>query len=175
MTYKEAIVEAMKMLAEQENSLFIGQSVLYPGHAMYNTLEDAGVPRGKRLEFPVAEDTQLGFSQGLALAGFLPISIFPRIDFLLCAANQLVNHLDKWNEMSHGEFNPKVIIRTAVGSKTPLYPGVQHCQNHASALALMCPNIDIVELYTPDQVLIAYEGALRSEKSSILIEFGDLY
>ena len=174
MTYREAIVESMKALA-RENALFIGQSVGYSGHAIFNTLEDAQVPMEQRIELPVFEDTQMGISQGLALGGNLVVSIYPRIDFLIVAANQLVNHLDKWNEMSHGEFNPKVIIRTAVGSKTPLYPGVQHCQNHTSAIALMCPNIDIMELYTPDQVLLAYEEALRSDKSSILIEFGDLY
>ena len=174
MGYRESIVESMRMLA-QKNAFFIGQSVRYSGHVMFNTLEDAEVPMEQRIELPVFEDTQMGISQGLALGGHLVVSIYPRIDFLIVAANQLVNHLDKWAEMSHGEFTPKVIIRTMDGSKTPLDPGPQHCQNHSSALALMCPNIDVRELYTPDQVLIAYEDALGSKRSSILIEFGDMY
>ncbi len=173
--YKEAIVQSMRMLAQQENVLFIGQSVRYSGHAMFNTLEDAKVPMSKRLELPVIEEFQLGYSQGRALVGCLPVSIFPRIDFLMCAMNQLVNHLDKWEEMSHGEFNPKVIIRTMVGSKNPLNPGPQHCQDHTEALRLLCPNLDIYKLDSVEKVLGNYEKALASSRSSILIEMGDLY
>lgn len=175
MKYREAIVESMRMLAQHENTLFIGQSVRYPGHAMFSTLEDALVPYEKRIEFPVNEEMQLGYSQGRALEGCLPISIFPRIDFLMCTMNQLVNHLDKWEEMSHGEFNPKVIIRTMVGSKEPLNPGPQHCQDHTEALRLLCPNLDIYKLDSTDKVLEGYKKALASPKSSILVELGDLY
>lgn len=168
-------MESMRMLAQEDNLLFIGQSVRYSGHAMFNTLEDAGVPMTKRLELPVMEDSQLGISQGLALGGFLPVSIYPRIDFLICGANQLVNHLDKWAEMSHGEWNPKVIIRTMIGSKIPLDPGPQHCQDHTDALRLLCPNLDIYKLDSAEKVLAGYQQALASDRSSILIEEGDLY
>ncbi len=175
MTYREAIVESMRMLAQQENTLFIGQSVKYSGHAMFNTLEDANVPMNKRIELPVLEEFQLGYSQGLGLVWCLPISIFPRIDFLMWAINQLVNHLDKWEEMSHGEFNPKVIIRTMVGSKTPLNPGPQHCNDHTEALRLLCPHIDIYKLDNADRVIEGYQTALASNRSSILVEVGDFY
>ncbi len=168
-------MESMRMLAQQGDTLFIGQSVKYPGHVMFNTLEDAGVPMNKRIELPVMEEFQLGYSQGRALAGCLPVSIFPRIDFLMCAMNQLVNHLDKWGEMSHGEFNTKVIIRTMVGSRNPLNPGPQHCQDHTREIRLMCRNIDVYRLDTPLDVLTFYKKALESSRSSILVEMGDLY
>ena len=175
MEYKEAIVESMRMLAQQERILFIGQSVRYSGHVMYNTLQDAEVPMEKRIELPVFEDTQMGMSIGLSLAGFLPVSIYPRMDFLIIAANQLVNHLDKMEEMSHGEFNPKMIIRTMVGGRIPLGPGPQHCQDHTSALGLLCPNINVRMLDSTDGVLPSYQEALESPKSSILVEYGDMY
>lgn len=175
MSYRDALVESMRLLDSYQNVIFIGQSVRYAGHAMFGTLQDAEIPMVKRIELPVFEDTQVGLSEGLALGGFLPVSIFPRIDFLLCAANQLVNHLDKWNEMSHGEFNPKVIIRTMVGSKEPLNPGPQHCQDHTYALRLLCPNIDVYCLDSAENVVECYQKALASEKSSILVEYGGLY
>ena len=175
MKYKEALVESMKMLSKRDNVIFIGQSVRWPGNAIYTTLQDADVPQKMRIELPVMENAQLGMSQGLAIAGFLPISIFPRIDFLLCAANQLVNHLDKWGEMSHGEWNPKVIIRTMVGSKEPLNPGPQHCGDYTEALRLFCPNIDVYCLDSAKKVIECYQQALASDKSSILIEYGRLY
>ena len=40
--------------------------------------------------------------------------------------NQLVNHLDKIEIISKGNFKPKVIVRVLVGSKKPLDAGLQH-------------------------------------------------
>ena len=74
---------AMRMLAEDERTIFVGQNVVYGGQFMFSTLE--GVPMEKRLEFPVAEDFQLGFCLGLAIEGYIPVCIYPRIDFLLLA------------------------------------------------------------------------------------------
>ena len=98
----------MKMLSKDKKVFFIGQSVNYSGNSIYNSLKD--IDSKKKLELPVFEETQMGLSLGLSLQGFIPISIYPRIDFLLSATNQLVNHLDKMRVMSKGEFNPKVII-----------------------------------------------------------------
>ena len=49
----------------------------------------------KKIELPVFEDVQMGLSTGLALQGFIPITCYPRFDFLILAMNQLVNHLTK--------------------------------------------------------------------------------
>mgnify|MGYP001574843963 FL=1 len=138
MTYKEAITNAMGMLAEHQNTLFVGQTVIYGGQAMFATLRD--VPKDRRIEMPVAEDFQMGFCTGLALEGFIPVSVYPRWDFLLLAANQLVNHLDKLPLM--GNFRPKVIIRTGVGPTVPLDAGPQHTQNHTAAFRLMFSSRD---------------------------------
>ena len=175
MTYKQAIVEAMKYLASDERIVFIGQSVRYSGHVMFSTLEDAQVPMSKRIELPVIEDSQLGISIGMSLDGFIPCSIYPRMDFLIIAANQLVNHLDKIAEMSCGEFMPKVVIRTMVGSREPLNPGPQHMQDHTKALKLLCPSIEIIKLRSPESVMDGYNWALNSKRSTILVEYGDLY
>ena len=39
------------------------------------------------------------------MSGKIPVSIFPRWNFLLLAINQLVNHLDKLNEMTNNKYN----------------------------------------------------------------------
>ena len=93
MTYKEAIIEAMRWLGEQPDTVFIGQTVAVPGSYIYGSLEK--VPMEKRIEWPVAEEMQMGASLGLALQGYCVVSIYPRMDFLLLAMNQLVNHIDK--------------------------------------------------------------------------------
>ena len=163
----------MQLLAENPNVLFLGQSVAYPGNAIYKTLEN--IPLEKRLELPVMEEAQMGISIGLSLEGFIPVSIFPRFDFLLLAMNQLVNHLDKIWEMSDGQYSPKVIIRTAVGSIKPLYPGPQHCQDHTIAFRLLLENINVIKLEYAEDIVPAYVKALQDRKSSLIIEKADLY
>lgn len=173
MTYKNELQKAMDLLATNPNTIFIGQSVFYGGTSVFWSLKN--ISKERRIELPVFEDVQMGISIGLALEGFIPISIFPRMDFLICAINQLINHLDKMEQMSNGQFKPKVIIRTCVGSVNPLMPGPQHCQDHTEALKKLLTNINIVKLEKPEQIIEEYKKALESDKSTILVEFPDLY
>lgn len=167
------IAKAMNLLSEDPRTLFIGQNVVYGGAvAVHETLK--GVPDYKKVELPVAEDMQMGISLGLALEGFIPVSVYPRIDFLILALNQLVNHLDKVEEMSAGRFKPKVIIRTCIGTKEPLNPGPQHTQDHTEALRHLLTNVDVVKLEKAEDIIPAYKQALESEKSTILIEIGEM-
>lgn len=168
MDYKKQTRKAMEMLAEDERVVFLGQTVCYPGSPMYTSFENISLER--RIELPVAEDMQMGMSIGLSLEGLIPVSVYPRIDFLILATNQLINHLDKVEEMSHGEFKPKVIIRTQIGNTKPLYPGIQHCSDYTDALKVLCKNIDVVKIKTAEDVLPEYKRALQSERSSILVE-----
>lgn len=167
MDFKTAVNDAMKMLAQDERTVFVGQSVAYDGAAIYHSLD--GVPMEKRLEFPVVENLQLGYCTGLSLTGKLPICIFPRMDFMLLAMDQLVNHLDK---LPLYGWKPKVIIRCRVGQKKPLDAGPQHTQNHTHAFAWMLKNVRVTEVQTADQVTMAYQRALDFPGSSIIVENG---
>lgn len=160
----------MSELAKDQRTVFVGQAVKYPGQIAFKTFD--GVPLERRIELPVCEDFQVGFSTGLALAGFIPVSFFPRWDFLLLGANQLVNHLDK---MPHMGFGPKVIIRTAVGRDKPLDPGPQHKQNHSDAFKRMLNWVKVIELNRKEAVVPAYRAALKETGSFILVERQDQY
>lgn len=173
MKYSEELTRAMTWLGQQPNTLFIGQAVQYAGTSMTGTLKD--VPPEKLLEFPVCEDMQMGVSIGLAMRCFVPISIFPRWNFLLLATNQLVNHLDKLPLMADRPWSPRVIIRTAIGSERPLNPQHQHIGDYTDAFKLMCPNLNIVRLDETDQIFKSYVDAYTSPNSTILIEWGDAY
>lgn len=172
MNYKDEMTKSMKLLTDNDY-LFVGQSVKFYGTAMFNTL--VNVPMSQRLEFPVAEELQMGLSCGLSLQEIKVCSLFPRMDFLILAMSQLVNHLDKIELLSEGRFKPRVIIRTSVGGIKNLNPGLQHVGNYIEPLRLMCKNIPIIELGTSESIYPAYEFALKSERSSILVEFGDAY
>jgi pyruvate/2-oxoglutarate/acetoin dehydrogenase E1 component len=97
------------------------------------------------------------------------------MDFLISASDQLVNHLDKIEKLSDGEFKPKVIIRTSVGSKTPINPGLQHVGDYSKEIRSMCKNIKVIELYSSELIAKSYKNALESDKSTILVEYGELY
>ncbi len=169
--YKDNCKKAMNILTKNKKTIFIGQTVEYPGSPMHNSLVD--VPKKQKLELPVIEDCQMGMSIGLSLEGFIPISIYPRIDFLICATNQLVNHLDKVAEMSNKEFMPGVIIRTQIGNTKPLYPGIQHCGDYTKMLKAGLKDVAVLKIHKPEDVVPYYKAALARAKcgfSTILVE-----
>lgn len=173
MSYFDELVNAMATLAKDERTIFVGQGVGCAGTTMTDTLKK--VPPSKLLEFPVAEDLQMGFCIGLALQGYLPICIFPRWNFLLCAANQIVNHLDRLPIYSAGGFNPKVIIRVATPITAPFNPGPQHDDDFSYAFRTMCRTIEVVSIRSGDDVGVIYARAHHLSGSSIICEFTELY
>ena len=165
----------MDMLAKDDRTYFMGQAVACPGTAMTNTVKN--VPKEKLLELPVAEEMQMGMSIGMALTGYVPVSFYPRWNFLILAVNQIVSHLDKMSVISNGGFKPKVIIRTGIGSIRPMHPQFQHVGDFTDVFRLMCSNIEVIRLEEPEDIFPAYKKALEREdgKSTILVEYGDYY
>ncbi len=155
----------MDMLVREPRTVFIGQAVAYPGTTMSGTLDN--VPLERRIELPVAEDMQMGMSIGLALAGHIPVTLFPRWNFLLLAANQLVNHLDK--------MKPHVIVRVGVGSEKPMYPGRQHVGDFTDAFRSMCSSIRFERIIHAERIVPAYREALQHDGPTVLVEFADFY
>ena len=171
--YCQALKQSMELLANDPRTIFLGQTVCYPGSRFtYKTLVD--IPVEKRLEVPIMEEAQLGMAIGLSLAGYVPVAIYPRLDFLILAANQFANHLDRFEEMSRGTYTPKVIVRATIGTTKP-YPGPQHCVDYTEALRLMVKNIDIVRLDSTATIVPAYEHAIAGLRSTLLIDVGDLH
>lgn len=171
-SYFDALCIAMELLVHEPNAIFLGQGV---GPAGGTTMSDTfkNVPVDKRLEMPVAEDMQMGMAIGMAMNGMLPVCIFPRWNFLLLAANQLVNHLDRMP--LYAGIQPKVIIRTAIPSTVPFNPGPQHDDDFTQAFRLMCRTVNFVRMRGADEVLPAYQAALESPISTVLIEYTDFY
>jgi len=175
MKYVDHLIESMEYLAKDPRTIFIGQSVKYSGNSIYNTLKT--IPDDRKIETPVFEETQMGLSIGLAMNGFVPVTCYPRFDFLLCAVNQLVNHLDKMEEMTRGAFKPRVIVRTSIGAKVPLNGGLQHTQDHTEAFRHLLDNVEVVLLDKKENIFSEYKRALEreDEKSTLIVEYGEFY
>jgi pyruvate/2-oxoglutarate/acetoin dehydrogenase E1 component len=173
MTYFQELQKSMKYLSKSKKVVFIGQAVKFPGTAMYNTL--AGIDKKKLIELPVAEEMQMGMSLGLSIAGFVPVSIYPRWNFLILGANQLINHIDKIKELSNNQFKTQLIIRTAAGSKIPLDPQSQHKGDFTDFFKGICKNIRIVKLTNKINIFREYKQALNFKGISLMVEYGDNY
>ena len=173
MKYKEELIKSMKWLGEKQNTLFLGQATLFSGHSISGTLTE--VPKEKLIELPVMEEVQMGMCTGLSLEGYVPISIYPRFNFLMLAINQLVNHMDKMKEMSKGMLVPKVIVRVAVGARKPLDGGPQHTQDFTESVRGMLTDTKLVELTESEQVLSTFKDAYNRNGSTIVVEWGDFY
>ena len=173
MKYFDELKRSMEYLAKDERTIFLGQAVAMPGTGRSNTLKD--VSKDKLIELPVAEEMQMGMTLGMALHGRIPISIYPRWNFLLCAVSQLISHVDKLPLMS--KYKANVIIRTSVGSERPLNPQCQHTGDFTDAFRMMCKTVEIIRLDEPEDIFPAYEKALLRDdnRSTILVEWGDYY
>jgi pyruvate dehydrogenase E1 component alpha subunit len=163
-SYKDAVEKAMTELGEQ-GAIFIGYNVL-KGDAM-GTLKN--VPAEQKLETPVAENLMSGLAIGMSFEGFLPVIYFERHDFMLVAMDAIVNHIDKIERISHGEYKVPVIIRAVTADAGPFYSGITHSQDFTEMLkkAVSFPVIDPV---SGVDVLNAFRAAAKSEKPAIIIE-----
>tara|TARA_A100001015_G_scaffold314457_1_gene423934 strand:- start:123 stop:659 length:537 start_codon:yes stop_codon:yes gene_type:complete len=169
MNYSQEIKKSMKLLSNNPKSIFLGQSIEYPGNLIYKTTDHISFK--KKLELPVFEETQMGMSIGLSLGGFLPISCYPRFDFLLLSFNQLINHLDKIPLMTNGNVIPKVIIRVSVGSKIPLDAGEQHTQDYSKELKSILKTIKVYQLKSAKSIMPTYKKAIKDNYSSLIVEY----
>lgn len=166
--YKKAIHEEMLRLAENDKVVFIGQQV--NPEDFYGTLD--GIPHSRRIEMPVAEELQAGMCLGMSLMGTIPVCIYQRMDFLLRAADQIVNHLDLTTRMSQGLYVPHVILRTTIGATSPLNLGPQHNKDLTEAFRQLV-SFPVYKATTPEEVHRAYEIAQR--QTILIIEVQDLW
>ena len=174
--YVDELTRAMEWMGQDPRLKIIGQSTVWDGHSLFKTWKNVAIE--KRLELPVFEDFQMGMTVGIAMQGWIPLSIYPRMDFLIITTNQLVNHLANLRLVADGKFKRHVIIRTTVGATKPLYSGLQHSKDHTESLRTLCgTEIDVMTLPTPEDVFPSYEFALKrgDGKPTILIEYSDLY
>jgi len=169
--YKDELTKSMKFLAENPDTIFIGQQIVYAGNPMSTTLGD--VPKEKMIEVPVMEETQMGMSLGLAMMGKTVITFYPRWDFLVSAANQLINHADKFEYMTGKKVN--IIIRVGVGSKDPLDPGIQHRNDYTDEFKSILQFTKVHKLKQIEDIYKIYTEVYEQGGIHIIVEWPELY
>lgn len=175
MSYKDALRAANAELGRDPRARFIGYG-LKRGRAL-GTLVD--VNDKQIVETPIAENLMIGLAIGLSLKGYMPIVFIERMDFILNALDAIVNHLDKMQRISNGEFAPAVIIRAVVGNKhKPLYTGLPHIQDYTEALKKMLLfSVAIFRITDHERIQPVYDIARRNyidRLSTLIVEYKDL-
>jgi pyruvate dehydrogenase E1 component beta subunit len=169
LTYKESLTKQMNKLAKDRMVRFIGYNTAY-GHRFNGTLDR--IPKEKCIEMPVAENLIVGLAIGMALEGFHPVVCIERMDFLWACGDAIINHLDKAKQLGWPPL--KVIIRTCVGCRTPLDPGIQHSGDYVAAFkaALSAPVLTIGRCDDPAKV---YQEATEINGPVMVVEYRELY
>lgn len=163
-SYKDAVIASMDLLSEN-NAVFIGYNVAR-GDAM-GTLKN--VPLSQKLETPVAENLMAGLAIGMSFEGFKPVIYYERHDFMLVAMDAIVNHIDKIERISHGQFKAPVIIRAVVADGGPFYSGPTHSQDFTQAVRSMV-TFPVLDPVTGNDVMNAFRGALESNAPAMIVE-----
>lgn len=168
--YFDAVKKSMEMLANEDNTIFIGYNVRH-GSA-YGALKD--ILESQRLETLLAENLMAGLGMGLSLEGFRPVLFFERHEFILNAVDAIVNTLDIIETISDGQFTMPMIIKAVAGSVKPFYAGLTHTRNMTDILRELV-SFPVYEPETPQEVLEAYELAKNAKTPVIISEKKELY
>jgi hypothetical protein len=163
-SYKDAMIIAMTELGQQ-GAIFIGYNVV-KGDAM-GTLKN--VPLEQKLETPVAENLMSGLAIGMSFEGFLPILYFERHDFILNALDAIINHIDKIERISHGEYKVPVVIRAVTADAGPFYSGITHSQDFTKLLEFGV-SFPVEDPKEGKDVLRAFRDAVESKRPVVVIE-----
>ena len=109
----EALVQAMR---EDPRVFAYGEGINDPG-GFFGSTEGVAAEFGpsRCFDVPNSEEALVGMGIGAALLGYRPVMANLRIEFLLLAMNQIVNHAAKWKDMSGGRARVPLTLRAMVG------------------------------------------------------------
>ena len=143
LSYAQAIREAHAQLLAGDPRVFIlGQglwSPWYAGTSMHDLDKEFG--RERIIDSPVAENATTGAAIGAALAGMRPIVFHPRMDFMLLAADPVINQAANWSYMFAGRVSAPVVIRSVINRGGE--QGAQHSQA-LHAMFMHVPGLKVV-------------------------------
>ena len=143
--YGEAIREGFQyILNNNEKSFVIGQGLWSPWY-VGNSMRDLDKEFGKKriIDTPVSELATTGAAIGAGLNGYSVVVVHPRMDFMMLAADQIVNQAAKWRHMLGGQSSPNVTFRSIINRGGE--QGAQHSQalhswySHIPGLRVVMP------------------------------------
>ena len=141
----EALREATDLCMSRDPNVYVmGLGVPDPKGIFGTTLGlEKKYGSNRVLDMPASESAMTGAAMGSALVGLRPILTHQRLDFVMYAMDQIVNHAAKWHYMFGGRAKIPLVIRLVVGRGWG--QGAQHSQSlqawfaHVPGLKVVMP------------------------------------
>jgi pyruvate/2-oxoglutarate/acetoin dehydrogenase E1 component len=167
--YAGAMVHALKQEMDHDPRVFVYGEGINDTGAYLNSTDGLAARFGEArcFDVPNCEDALVGLGIGSALMGYRPVFVSLRVDFLMLAMNQIINHAARWPAMTGYQVTVPLTIRALIGR------GWGQAAQHSGALYSMFANVPGLEVVLPSSPL---EGAgllltaLRSDKTTIVID-----
>jgi pyruvate dehydrogenase E1 component beta subunit len=167
--YVDALAEAVSQEMERDEKVFLF------GLDVDDHKEIQGSTAGLLKKFgpdrvfgtPLSEDAMTGVAVGAAMAGYRPIHVHIRMDFLLLCMNQLVNMAAKSHYMYNAQVNMPMVVRTVIGRSWG--QGAQHSQALHS-LFMHVPGLKVVAPSNAHDAKGCLIAAIRDNNPVIFME-----
>lgn len=171
-TIIEALRTGLSGEMEVDDRVFVmGEDIGIGGsfHLTLGLLDRFGADRIR--DTPVAEAGFVGLAVGAAMAGRRPVVDFQYGDFLLCAADQVINQASKLRHMSGDQVRVPLVLHAPTGASGR---GAQHA-NSIENVFFGVPGLQVVVPSTPYDAKGAMTTAIRSEDPVLICSNKHLY
>ncbi|MBT6047199.1 MAG: alpha-ketoacid dehydrogenase subunit beta [Candidatus Scalindua sp.] len=174
MKYSEAIRDALSQSLKRDERVFLMGLGVTDAKGVFGSTTGLQEEFGSQRVFdiPVCENTIVGIMNGASMQGMRPIMVNQRIDFILYAMDQIINHSAKWKWMFGGAQKLPIVIRAIVGRGWG--QGPQHSQS-MHALFAHIPGLKVVAPVTPYDAKGLLIASLEDDDPVIFIEHRRLY
>jgi pyruvate dehydrogenase E1 component beta subunit len=167
--YRDAVREALdEEMARDERVLLLGEDVAFIGgnfKTSVGLLEKYGDLRVR--DTPISEAGFVGMGIGMALTGLRPVVELMFADFLLVAADQVINQLAKIRYMSGGQAAAPMVIRAPIGGGRS--SAAQHSQSMQAMMAHF-PGLKVIVPSDAQEVKGLLKTAIRDDDPVIFFE-----
>ena len=172
--YVDALREAFSQEMERDPSVFLFGLDVDDHKGIQGSTLGLQEQFGKERVFctPLSEDAMTGVAIGAAIAGFRPIHVHIRMDFMLLCMNQLINMGAKAHYMYNGTVKVPMVIRAMIGRSWG--QGGQHSQA-LHALFMHIPGLKVVAPSNANDAKGCMIAAIRDNNPVIFIEHRLLY
>jgi len=167
---KQAMYDAMKL---DNKTVVYGLGVGTSGN-IYGTTKGLKEKFGKNRVFdtPASESALTAMGTGMALAGWRPLLIHQRFDFMIYSLDQIVNWISLWSYKSAGKSQIPITIRAVVGKGWG--QGPQHSKTLHSWFANL-PGLSVVYPSSPYEAKGLLLGSIFSNFPTIFFESRSLH
>ena len=171
-TFVEALRAALASELERDPKVFVMGEDIGIGGSFHLTLglrERFGDERIR--DTPVAEAGFVGLAVGAAVAGMRPVVDFQYADFLLCAADQVIQQASKLHAFSGGQVRVPLVLHAPTGASGR---GAQHA-NSVENFFLGTPGLKIAAPSTPYDAKGVMTAAIRCDDPVLVFGHKHLY